>query len=60
MDGGYAACLFFPVHGPGTLFLVRAGWFFRLVLGVHFPTDTLIGAALGVGAAIFSLNYILI
>lgn len=34
--------------------------FSRVVLGVHFPTDTLMGAALGVSSAIFSLNYILI
>ena len=33
--------------------------FSRVVLGVHFPTDTLMGMALGVGTAIFSLDYIL-
>lgn len=34
--------------------------FSRVILGVHFPTDTLMGAALGVGSAIFSLDYILL
>ena len=33
--------------------------FSRVVLGVHFPTDTLMGVVLGVGTAIFSLDYIL-
>lgn len=33
--------------------------FSRVVLGVHFPTDTLMGMALGVGVAFFSLNCIL-
>ena len=33
--------------------------FSRIVLGVHFPTDTLMGVLLGIGIACFSLNYIL-
>lgn len=32
--------------------------FSRVILGVHFPTDTLVGAVLGMSSAIFSLNYI--
>ena len=32
--------------------------FSRVVLGVHFPTDTLVGMALGIGVAVFSLNLI--
>jgi undecaprenyl-diphosphatase len=50
---------FYPVLLP-----VFYGWatlvgFSRVVLGVHFPTDTLVGAALGIGTAIFSLEYFL-
>jgi undecaprenyl-diphosphatase len=30
----------------------------RVVLGVHFPTDILVGAALGIGTALFSLDQI--
>lgn len=33
--------------------------FSRIVLGVHFPTDTLMGVVLGVSTAMFSLNNIL-
>jgi undecaprenyl-diphosphatase len=33
--------------------------FSRVVLGVHFPTDTLLGVVLGVSAAIFSLGQVL-
>lgn len=40
------------------LWAVAVG-FSRVLLGVHFPTDTLIGAALGVSVAFFSLNEIL-
>lgn len=48
---------------PGLTVLLYA-WavlvgFSRLVLGVHFPTDTLMGVVLGVGAAMFSLYNIL-
>jgi|GEM_PF-1538752 len=28
----------------------------RVVLGVHFPTDTLIGMILGVSVTVYSLN----
>lgn len=34
--------------------------FSRVVLGVHFPTDTLMGMALGIGVAIFSLRQIVL
>lgn len=34
--------------------------FSRVVLGVHFPTDTLVGMALGVSVAVFCLNQITI
>ena len=30
----------------------------RIVLGVHFPTDTLVGSILGMSTAIFCLEYI--
>lgn len=41
------------------------GWaalvgFSRVVLGVHFPTDTLVGAILGISTALFSLGQIVI
>jgi undecaprenyl-diphosphatase len=34
--------------------------FSRVVLGVHFPTDTLVGAILGIGTGLFSLGQIVI
>ncbi len=34
--------------------------FSRVVLGVHFPTDTLVGAILGISTALFSLGQIVI
>jgi len=33
--------------------------FSRVVLGVHFPTDTFVGMILGVSVAVFSLNTII-
>jgi len=34
--------------------------FSRVVLGVHFPTDTLVGVILGISTALFSLGQIAI
>jgi len=34
--------------------------FSRVVLGVHFPTDTLVGMVLGTSVALYSLNQIII
>jgi undecaprenyl-diphosphatase len=34
--------------------------FSRVVLGVHFPTDTLVGVILGISTALFSLGQIVI
>ncbi|WP_232215168.1 phosphatase PAP2 family protein [Methylovulum miyakonense] len=50
---------FFPVF-----MIPLYGWavlvgFSRVVLGVHFPTDTLMGGVLGIGTAIFSLGQII-
>lgn len=50
---------FFPVF-----MIPLYGWavlvgFSRVVLGVHFPTDTLMGGVLGISTAIFSLGQII-
>ncbi len=62
-----AACMvatllayFFPSVMIGLYLWAGIVGFSRVVLGVHFPTDTLMGAALGISSAVFSLNYILI
>lgn len=50
---------FVPVLLPALYGWAALVGFSRVVLGVHFPTDTLMGVVLGVGTAIFSLDYIL-
>jgi undecaprenyl-diphosphatase len=62
-----AACMvatmlayFFPAFMIMLYLWVALVAFSRVILGVHFPTDTMVGAALGLGTAIFSLNCILI
>jgi len=50
---------FFPALAPGLYAWALAIGFSRVVLGVHFPTDTLMGAVLGSFTAFISLNSIL-
>lgn len=50
---------FFPAVIIGLYLWALLVGFSRVVLGVHFPTDTMMGMVLGVASAFFSLNYIL-
>lgn len=55
ITGFYIPVLLLPL----LLWAVLVG-FSRVVLGVHFPTDTLMGMVLGVSVAMISLNQIMI
>lgn len=55
ITGFFIPALLFPL----LLWGILVG-FSRVVLGVHFPTDTLVGMVLGVSAAIISLNIFVI
>ena len=50
---------FFPALLIGLYLWALSVAFSRVVLGVHFPSDTLMGMVLGIATAFFSLNYIL-
>ncbi len=54
------AGFFIPVLLLPLLLWATLVGFSRVVLGVHFPTDTLVGMVLGVSVAIYSLNQMLI
>ncbi len=54
-------CYFMLPYTDWSLMLILYGWatligFSRIILGVHFPTDTLMGAILGAGTALLSLE----
>jgi undecaprenyl-diphosphatase len=62
-----AACMvatllayFFPAYLALLYVWVALVAFSRVILGVHFPTDTLVGAVLGFSTAIFCLNIIIL
>lgn len=52
--GYFFPALIIPLYSWATLIGCS-----RIMLGVHFPTDTLVGALLGVSTAIFSLTQVL-
>jgi undecaprenyl-diphosphatase len=49
---------FFPVFMVPLYCWAALVGFSRVILGVHFPTDTLVGVVLGVSTALFSLGQI--
>jgi undecaprenyl-diphosphatase len=51
---------YFPAWMPLLYCWAAMVGFSRVVLGVHFPTDTLVGAILGISSALFSLKQIII
>ncbi|OQK18435.1 Type II phosphatidic acid phosphatase [Methyloprofundus sedimenti] len=55
ISGFFIPVLLFPL-----LFWAALVGFSRVVLGVHFPTDTLVGMILGVSVAIYSLNQLIL
>jgi undecaprenyl-diphosphatase len=50
---------FYPVSAIWLYLWATSVGFSRVVLGVHFPTDTVMGMVLGTTTAFFSLSYIL-
>ena len=50
---------FFPVFMIPLYFWAVLVGFSRVVLGVHFPTDTLVGCILGLSTAFFSLGQVI-
>lgn len=55
ISGVFIPILLFPL-----LFWAALVGLSRIVLGVHFPTDTVVGMVLGISVAIYSLNQLFI
>lgn len=51
---------FLPVFLIPLLLWATAVGFSRIILGVHFPTDTIVGMALGVSVSVYCINHIVI